>query len=822
MQEALINRLEDLSFLSSLVPQQDSEENSLVFVKAATGVGKTALCTEFLNKHLEGRIPVRANVKISEISRGYFIYRLANEIDRLARKGLLIPLEEYTTSIATKYLAERHNRRLADEVLSTSIGKNLRPVATMIEKRVSPNLVSPTASLALESDHEYWELLDYIKFNADNRRLAVNIENVQSLDPLSRDILLELVDSTKGTLFVFEYTEESESEAYDIDDLCDAFSAVCGNVSLRTLSWLPLHELLQSSRIDMRKLIKRAYYEVNGNLRALRDLEVLVIEQKIAEGAKIVSSSETKLSSTLGPTKLLIESLPKSDLLILCAIAFHKGVANRSQLNVLYDLLPSGFEIHVDIELSLDRLREHHLIVERGPEFSIVHDSISIVIDQSQYIERYKILVLQVWRQYYEGIIEEKAFDIVPKAAALQLLFHIYLKLDITRISKLMPEISDLALQRRYPKEITHYLEELVSSIPTADASYRRDILTELARIYYKAGLFEDAWKKVEELGTSEVVKDPILTILRIALLDRLELHENALSEIEQLTFAPPQNLTENQMRRFELCLIIIKLVSLRSLNRYDDCRQLFYSTRQRRKEFDLFFEWGFFLRNGEIVMDTKGSMEIIEEAILFFNENRSQRQEALCRISLSLYFCFSGNIDSALQQTKLADTLLGPKFLEEHIIKSNATAMELYAGKIDPREAIGEFRSCLRTAVNSFDRIVVMNNMFVSASLAGQYTYADDVFKSLLNILDAQPDKELAATVNFNRFFYMELNGMKAEAQTHLQAARKAVPEGDVFWDARLLRRQAPENYDEQFLLTFPYQLSFISNWHFDVPYAL
>jgi len=757
------------------------------------------------------RIPIRVEIKDAEASSGYFISRLAQELNTLAEnESSLTSVRQYYAKMPTPTARLIHDRELTERLLQLPGGRYLRPLELAASRRLSATIPGLERQILYpQEDQGYISLVDYIQHNIETTRLIVNIENIQSLDTLSKDLLLEVVKTAQDGFFLFEYTEKTEPR-YSVRDLGEMFSGVADRSTIYPLNWLPLGELLrQETAVNIKALLERAYYESQGNLKALQDLEVLILDRE--RFSKLDAELRQADFASQSPTKILVKTLRKPDLFLLCAVVSHRSSVSKDLLRVLYEYSEHFKEVYYDVDLSVERLLNLGLLTEVRGIVSVNHDFIAAEIRSDGRFDRFVEIASFAWAAYYRSLLEAGDYSSNSRAEVLAQLFYFYNRTDIRRLRSLLPEVKSLVLGSKYPRDITKYVKKLRDSLWDEGPleSEVNEVSLFLLDLYYEAGLFDDAYALLDDIKAHP----QYLFILKIAILDRLDRHREASSLIENEL--RKHNLDEGTA--VHLSLLLILLISKRSLNDYSACREIFDQIEKRR-DFAKLPEYGYHLRNAEIVLSTTESIPYLEKSVLHFRDFGDNLNEAHSRITLAMYMTCLGDTDGAESQLGLAESLLAHKFMERHIILNNRAVNAIYADIEQASEHLDLLRFALRTAATTFDKIIVSNNIFVCATLRGRYDYADDVFDSLEQLLSEQPDQAVHRTVYYNRSFFYKTIGDVRHAETFLEQARRALPRHSPYWRFKLYGEWSADCLAEKLLLEHDFQLSFITYWHFRI----
>jgi len=333
----------------------------------------------------------------------------------------------------------------------------------------------------------------------------------------------------------------------------------------------------------------------------------------------------------------------------------------------------------------------------------------------------------------------------------------------------------------------------------------------DLLELYYYLGLFEACQKILNDIKTNSNKKK----IYEIAILDRLDQHEEAILEIKKDL---EKNIPIND-KSYELALKLILLVSYRSINKFNEVQNIFKDIKSKRSDYKNLYEYRFFLRLSDIYLGYSESISNIKESIDAFKEVNSDIYEAHSRITLTVQLTRIGKLSEALKENKIAISLLEGRTLERHINLVNQMAIKIYMDDFTINEMTTLKNKSLATIPesNSFELIAVYNNILLSYTLKHIFENIDEIIDILLKNLDLQPDKVIHRTIYYNIAYCYKIQKIDILYQQYLDKSRKVFPTHDELWNFRLFDKEIKDN-NFKFLSKFPYQPTFIAYWHFDL----
>jgi tetratricopeptide (TPR) repeat protein len=800
--ETFVNRVSELRILTSDISARH-QRNTIVFLQGVSGVGKSAF-TRRLLQGLQTEFRAKVEILAGNHTDGYYIGQIARTLDLVARLEGNIDLVSFLRSVTNRDIRQRYESLLLSTQFDFDSLPANRSLATVLQHRADDGRLSIEALFRVSLAEATLMLADYVKYLLSNQRTVLNIENIQTIDYASLQLLEEILSQQGGHYFILEYTLDKPG-LHDISALEDVARRTGCSVRREKLDKLPFGDVVKLiSDKQVISLLESVYIHNNGNLRQLQDLEVILHSTYPAQAGPLDLQ-------TRNPTRARIEALNRSSIFLLCGIVAHKGAVHLDILRGLLDVALRQHGILVDLEETLEDLSTHQFIVVRDLRAAVSHDSITDVVSTTSSFQKYISVALKAWISVYEEIYESGTFEAITKNEVIFSLFYFYLAADITRLLLLIQQIKQLALGSLFPKTMLNLLEKLREALRTRyDTDPRTlDIVTlALLDIYYSLGLFEEGFEVLSEVQESSLRRN----LYHAALLDRLDRHHEAIHLIEHLV---ENNKGENLS--YELSLKLILMTSYRSLNRYSECLAIFQGVIEKSVDYSSVLEYGYFLRNSEMVLSFRASIESLKKSVEFFSSRRDSTAEAHSRISLGMRYATLGDLDLAQVELDTASRILDGNTMERHVILNNKAAVYLYFSPPNWQEALELLTQGMRTVTTSFDRITIYNNMAIAASMGKRWDLLTSIEPRLVSLLESQPDKVMHRFTYYNLAFCASQRGSIADTEFFIGRARVIGDEGDDYW-AHRLKGDVLRDQEYLFLASFPFEAGFISYWHFPV----
>jgi len=629
-------------------------------------------------------------------------------------------------------------------------------------------------------------LKNYIETAIRSTHIILDITNAQNIDGTSFRIINDILQKGGDVTIIFEYTTETQTS---YDAIRFASQLRC-RYTLMEIDSLPFDFALSIFGIpkDPNQIyqIEKFYNDVvKGNL------------YRIMQAKYDSNGMEIPLESD--PIERKIRSLGYSSKLLLSVLCLLDGSKNEKEFQAILDFIKPSFYISDDWA---DELRSL-IKFERG-NISLNHASIGdylqISTDNVASIVAYRYL-----EQYYIQLKNiEKSPDIQQQAVVT--LMKLYSRFDPPKILSILETFKKIVIERFSEQDALRLIRQAFDAL---GEKREMEYHFRLIALCYEAGFYQGALELIEELNhpfTTECGR-----VFYCMLLNRNDFHEKVISLCK--TF---QDSIQNQ--RYQLILAITKMLSQRSLGLDQSCRKTMNQIKNTRKFHEL-PEYGFFLRDTQIIISYEDSLPYLKKSIDFFYNMGEDRYAAQSKLTLAVQLARLGMCqEAAFILEEITDILLRETF-EKHIVYANHAAIRLLQGITDA-ETMRLLDKALLTVTTVFDRVVVLNNM-LCAAIISKTTSAET--ESLLNRLitevQDEPDIKLKRKVYTNVFLYYLMKGDTdnaeywKEAAVHVPSTSKVPTLEDTF----LMGTQLDENFS--FLSSQPCCIFFITYWHFDIP---
>ncbi|MBO5511201.1 MAG: hypothetical protein J6B24_05660, partial [Clostridia bacterium] len=430
-------------------------------------------------------------------------------------------------------------------------------------------------------------LRDYIESTLRLFPVVLDITNAQNMDSTSFRIIKNIIQNIPKIVIAFEYTtkdNDSQDMIRFVTDLNCPYTTI-------EINELPFDFALSIFGVpdDPNKIleIERFYKDVvKGNLYRIMQAKA------DSKGNGILYCED--------PIEKKIQSLNYSNKLVLYILCLHDGELALSTLTDIISFVTDYFYISESwkndldslIVLTLDHIKLRHASIKDAQPMSL---------DNAVAMTAYRYLVL-----YYENLKNSSRDHNIQKQSVIWLVrLHSYF--DPIRMIPLLEEFKQVVICNL--SEIDAFL-----MIKQAFDALGEKIETEyhyrLIALCYEAGFYRGALTLLNELG--EITTECGKTYMCM-LLNRNDYHQEAISKC-QLFLKTVKNL------RYRMILLMVKMLSERSLGLDKSYISTFYEI-ERKQEFKSLLEYGFLLRNAQIVLSYSDSLPYLQRSIDFFNQ---------------------------------------------------------------------------------------------------------------------------------------------------------------------------------------------------------
>ncbi len=805
MEEKFVNR--DNNFLQFDQYLNKSIQYNVPFVSIVygkSGVGKSFFAKELLLRYYN-YIGIKVVVPtINNTPENYYIERIAQSIDGLS------PANNYPSFFS--FFKKKSNQRKGKKYIESL--KNI-----ILDEHIIGKLIKETIDfVSLENQDEIKQKLfsskssdiqillkEYISYIVCNYMIILNIENIHNIDAASLDYLNDFVPNSLQSVFIFEYTISHETdERKGVSEIYNIFSDLLQFQEQSKLFFAATY-LEKLSKEDVYKIIEQygiseafdsLFVNYDGDLRLLKHLQLTYQRDK--------SLFSRVRGEKLDYRRYHLEHIDKDQLYILALIIVHKGILPYDQLYFIYEYKKTQ-SLLINIDDEIQKLVEEDLIIVNKDSHNIYikHDSTSESFSSNKEFQRIRHLAYNTWINYYENILSKAHYAKVTEENALTMLFHFYFNHIPQRLEALFSRIKDYIFKNIvHPISARNFIYPLVENLDSKTKNYQKNCL-EIVNLFYSLHMYNDAHEVLRKANS----KDEKYNLFLSAILNRKGNNEASLDFIEKQQ-------KKKLSPRLNLIFNTIKLVSLRSLNRFEEMLNCYEEIISNENILTKEIEYGFFLRISEVCLSPELAVKNILKSIKFFDKDDLERSNS--QVTLSILYIRSGRLTEAKNLLESAKIYLSSRITEKHVINNNLAVINLYNNDIN-EETEQLLLDALITGIGSFNRIVILNNLLIYYCKINNQNQATICVEKISNLIKKEADKALHRTCYYNIAYFYKSFENEQLATSFLNKAilehQAIVNETTLFWNDKLGISNTYNGFFN-FLIKNNYYLPTISNW--------
>ena len=799
-----INRESELARFQLEFASTTTARNRVIFLAAPSGFGKSEF-TERLIAEQRSAIGLKVRFPANTGGDAPFIRGLAAEINRVAeRDGVLLTGDEFLRGVPSLRVRKLYDSSLIREAGMAAAGRGFGDLVGRISDRITNTGAYDFGQLLRDNNRESTiKIFEYARHALGEHRFCAAIENIQSIDDASESMFAQLLSVRRGHFVVVEYTLNADA-GRDMTGLQRVFSENGAETKVIVLEQLSLSEIIARSDFRVDEGVQTELFaNFDGNLRKLKDLVLIR-----AKSLDFIGASRASETGFVEATRLLVGSLCPAAQFVLALIVAHRSSASHESLLALAVRSRYFRDTYVGIDDALAELTTNDLIRSERGRIKVAHDSIAAEVTAG--FSKYIALANGAWADHYRRLYEQKDFGEASRDQVLDLLFAFYAKTDSSKLQPLLGEVRNVALSsfsvQRAEAVLQSIEDALTDRVP--EEAYEQALRWELLDIYYAAGLYARALATLLQIRTLPLRR----AVFHGAILDRLDRHTEAIRLIRRTlaTRAPRHD-------SFELSLRLIEMVCHRSLNEYGECEQVHRQIGAIAAYREL-PEYGYYLRNSEIVLPIIDSVGPLEQSIAIFRAHARPAAEAQSRISLAMQYIRLGRVDEGESELDLAEKLLRDRRIEWHVIHNNRAVLNLYRPSPGHEHVDELLITAYLTASIPFDRIAIQNNRLATHALMGDYEFCDGLVGELVDKAPEQADEVLLCITYFNISVQYEMRGDRASATRFREMAKRSGNDWPNYWAHRFNGTPITNDPAAEYLARYPFDLVLLSAWHIDI----
>lgn len=629
-------------------------------------------------------------------------------------------------------------------------------------------------------------LKNYIAAAIVKAGTTIDITNAQNIDMTSFRVIRSILQNPCSKKLILEYTTENGNIA-EAAKFADGLGCT---YTLMEIDKLPFEFALSIIGVpaDAKKIcdIERFYREVvKGNLYK-------IVQAKMDSETDIINYYED-------PIKKKIDGLGFASKLLLAILCLHEGEIDNTIFYEILNLIKASFFVPPNWEDDLNTLIDQYDGKIRLRHASIT-ESFPLSIENTAALSAYRYLI-----EFYENVCHSSTDTLYQKQAVVQLV-KLHSRFDPKRMIPLLGQFKRVIIEKLSEADAFALIKQAFEAL---DNKSETVFHIRLVALCYEAGFYRGALELLNQLKPLSSVSGKVYMCM---LLNRNDQHLAAIELCEKLLHS-----IDNP--RYKLIIMMVKMLSERSLNRVRDYEKTFKRI-EKTQDYKNELEYGFFLRNAQIVFSYKASLEYLQRSIDFFEQKGEGQYAAYSQLTYSIQLARLGKLTRAENILNGIVPLLMKASFEKHIVYVNQAAIRLLKGQANEK-TLRLLDKALLTVTTVFDRIVILNNMLCALIINRGALSEFEQLKALLETEIAnEPDQRLKQKTYVNFYLYhRDVSKNVEEAQRWRETAINVrVRKGRQIIEDVFLFNEAPEE-DLRFLATRNFCVSFITYWHFDIP---
>jgi hypothetical protein len=798
-----VNRIAELKFIKEDIINKKNS-NRIFIITGDTGIGKSRLTEKILSDfEYKNCVKVKVNAyENSDLAQGSFIRLIGIELNKYAEQhGKESKLINYLKSWSGS-LKDYFTNILIEDVNYINPINNTKVIGKIIKYKLNKGEFN-TERILNDSSHRNLQIItNYVQFFLKNEfPFLINIENIQLMDFTSLELFSKIIHSANQTYFLLEFTNNSKCTLNSIIEHIKAENIEVAITDLPKLSKTDFSRIILDKEPNLGRLIDFVYEQLNGNIRQLSDLKIVV-----DKNLKFIDFDSLKENENFNWTLINIKSLAPNDFFVLTAIVSSKSKLNIEQLNYIHKF---RYDIHIDINKAINNLVERKLIkTTKEGIIEIDHDSISSYLQEEN--KSMFLLANKMWGDYYLNFYTQQDFEVYSKHDLLSNIFFHLIQSDPIRVLNILQDLERHILNLLYPSSVKGYVNNIKENFIESQIEsieLRGKIVYFIIDVYYKTNFFEEAFELVKKIQ-KETLRSKLY---KAVLLNRLDKHDEAIKfaidEIEKITNETPHSYT--------LSLKLVLLASYRSSIKFNEWYKLFKQIL-KNKHYKKLKEYGVFLRNSEMMLSYKESLPYLVECIEIFNKLNDKEEEAYARIAYSMQLGRLGRLAEAMAEAKYAQLLLSHKGMDQYLSLNNIAVIEMLNGNFST-EVRDILKQGLITAFDAFSKQNILSNLLVWNTINNNHSDCREIIQELLTSIDKQPDRMLHRIIYYNIHFYYNSISDAENSQKFKTMAINCLDDDDPLWNNRFYNEEITDDNDE-FLSGFKYHVDFLTYWHFEI----
>lgn len=688
----LVNRDTETKCIDDVISRRNINENLIMFIAGKEGVGKTEFIEYCAQTNSKGHIiKVDASKKNDQINEGYFILLLAKQLDECANSRSFQTFNQFVTN-------ENYNdfskKALSNLVKNKGANVFWDIVLAIINTHATPLEITEAFNNGALNGL-ICEAIKYVSYvlNTENN-LTICIENFNAIDLTSLEKLEEIIVDTYSHIFFLEFRLEKELSEVNSFISKHLYAHKSGKyqyllLPLDKLALVHFKEVCQQemkyiaiSDINLTEDVYNSLYkESNGNLHKISN--IITSSQFVNSKIDISPLLDLNLSELFSEQKELLA------LVVVFEQPLDIGIL-KSSLTQTESLLLFNCD---DV---IDSLAPKY-IKKIGNYIEVSGLDVQEIFYKDPTCSLYELLAFNHWEKYYEESIHQK-----NNRTYFIALIKLLARYDTNKLLEYKNELKNyLFTSFVTPQSAAEFLKSLQYNMTDIE---RKELKLLLLDIYYKMDCFSEAY---DVLNSLKPYSELFLFAYEAMLLNRLRKNDDAINFIN--------NYLKIKNDRLFFIFKCILVLCYAGKNDYKSANNIYIELEDQKERYMNLPEYGFMLRNYNIVRSPRNSLSYIKASITFFEGDDEKQGISYITYGMNLsrigkYFWANKFFEKALKR-------LDGKIFQKHIILNNM-AVNIFRSNGSLEVAINMLKDSIITAISKYDKTVIYNNLLAIMSV--------------------------------------------------------------------------------------------------------
>ncbi len=757
------------------------KRNRILWVCADTGIGKTSLIKKALKKQQSSKKiitvktpPVNQN---NCIIQGQYLSYIASAVNET--------LKDCGGSLKSFLLSGVKNRvgkAEIQKVLERDISKIPQAMLASIISRYTQTGVNDVDQYLINTDiNSVLVQREYLRYTLVTHDILLYVSNMQNIDSRSLNELEKLIVSTSNIFFLFEFTTQKGN--LDIVHKYNELFQEHADIAIEVLDLLPINYAISiMGNVSIGNYQEwEEYYKtvICGNLYKVQNID--------AKTGNYFSHDPLEK----------IYNLAFEGIIILQIVILHDGELPLMKFYHILSRCDVRYSLYFDN--CFDDLSAY--LKKDEQTMNLTHSSVKdFLLDSTNLsIEKSKLIAYSILRDVFNKDLAQSNYNWYTKKELILYLVKLYSASDTEKIIDLLEKFKELIVDEIAIEQINLLFDQLSDELKNF---YNKRIIIKIIKISYDFGLYSKAYKFL----TDHFQYDANFYMYKAILLNRLDKHSECIHYCNVIK-------NECNSNRFQLTIQLIKMLSLRTLNKKHEYRTLYFDLLNN-KDYKGCLEYGFLLRNSEILYSPVNDIPYIKRSIRHFKHHQNVKNEVYAQLTLATEYAYAGKIKKAknIFQT-IKDNFLKTT-TEKHIFYNDVAAVALQ-GKEPTDRTLINLEQGLLSSRNPYDTLTILSNKICWYIIRKKkIPNIDELIKQLNRYIKIEPDLRMSKRIYFNLhqyFQYVALDNKSAQYNWQKASAMQHVLDDKL---DKMMARESSNTYAEPQVY-----VSFITYWHFDIP---